>query len=1077
MAWIRRKRRAERLPQAPPPVEPMINRELELELLRDHLAAAVNARRGHAVVLLGDSGVGKSRLVAELAGESARRQLVTIYAYGMGQGAEPLLPIKDALRDYLGHTPEKVRKTLLGAAPRLLDAVPFIGAFLGKLGESLVERRLYGASLDGIYEELSRILLGISERHGLCLVVEDLHDVDQDTRYFLNYLLGKIRGRKVLVLMTVQSEQLREAPKLQQLVARWSAEGYAALTVTPLERAHVGEYVRSTLSLGAEPDEGLVDQVFRLTGGNPFYLRETLHILSDPHRAGGAVDDVVLKLPPRLDAVVHQRLARAKGDVRDLLDAVAVIADGSQDIEPVRHVMEAPIGSAVRSLHRACELGILKESPIGEISFVHDIMRNAVYGDLGATARRYLHGRAAQWFDERRQPAVAAGHFEQSGQIRDMVRASLQAAAGAEQQGLYHSALFFYQKARPYMATEEIGPLLGRALITLGDWTGADDVIRLLPPDDGTTCLLRSQLRFVRGDFQGALVEAHAALEDPETDRVGALHRIGDIELYLGNFENARRYGEQAMATPSIEPVRRALLCALLGAVAYFSDDLDDAEATYRRGLDIISALPEEEQDALVDTVLKGNLANVALARGDLVTATELHATVLRKRREVADARGALHSMHALAVCQLRAGDVAAAVELFEQTDQLAASLGETLERAKVTQTRGLLALERGEAGQAYELIEDALVSFERSQCRYDVTHARVALSMAAAAAGREREAVELAATARADAAAYGYGILRRLYPQTVFSVAERIDGALTAYACGDALGLPYETYPPRGPSGASRAEIETVHAGEGWEVGATSDDTALTLLVAEYLLDTGGDGDGPGFLALLGARADEIRGLGPSTRKAVQNFADTGRIGRDEAGNTNGAAMRALPVGWAVGLGDRARLQERVVELSRATHRGPEALVAACVIAECGAWAVEGASPGLLLEIAAEAAARATREHGAGPSVSDAVALVADGSWRAPAHGPSMDPAETVGAVLYCVRSGGPLREAILAAIGLGGDADTVTAMTAGLLGAAYRRDQVVAQLPYATGLRLPDADRTAALAEGLVGLRRAAR
>ncbi|MEU8076681.1 ADP-ribosylglycohydrolase family protein [Catellatospora citrea] len=1077
MAWFWRKRRRAATAAVPAPTEPMVNRKLELELLRDHMET-VGGGRGHAVLLLGDSGVGKSRLVAELVRESEQLQMVAILSRGLGRGAEPLLPVKDALREYLGTTPDKVRRTLLSAAPRLLDSIPFIGAFLGKIGETLVDSRsLYGASLDGIYEELSRVLLGVSERHGLCFVVEDLHDADQDTLYFVNYLLGKIRGRRVLVLMTAQSEQLREAPNLQLLTARWSAEGLAALTVTPLERAHVGEYVRSVLALGGEPDEGLIDQVFRLTGGNPFYLKETLHILSDTGGDGAIADDAVLKLPPGLDAVVRQRLARADADVRELLDAAAVVADGSQDIEAVLHVMEAPMGKAVRILRRACELGILQEGPAGEISFVHGIMRNAVYGELGAAARKYLHSRAAEWFDERAQPASAAGHFERAGRTADMVRTALQAAAHAEQQGLYHSALFYYQKARPHMAIEEIGPRLGRALITLGDWAGADEVIQLLPADDSGTCLLRSQLCFVRGDFEGSLAAARTALADPDVDRVAVLHRIGDIELYLGNFDDARQYAEQAQAAADGAPIPSALLCALLGAISYFRDELDAAETYYRRGLDLIAALPEQQQDALIETMLRGNLANVALTRGDLVTATEIHAAALKKRREVADVRGALHSMHALGMCHLRAGDTAAAVELFEQTEQLAASLGETLERAKVAQTRGLLALEQGEVEQAYDLIRGALDSFGQSQCRYDITHARVALSMAAAAAGREREAAELGALARADVAAHGYGLLRRMYPETVFSLAERIGGSLTAYACGDALGLPYETYPPEGPSGASTEEIETVHAREGWEIGSTSDDTALTLLVGEYLLNTSGDGGAEGFLALLGERAGEIKGLGPSTTKAVEHFAETGQIAQDQAGNTNGAAMRALPVGWTVGIGDRARLQERVAELSRPTHRSPDALVAACVIAECGAWAAEGASRSLLMEIATEAAAQATQAYEATTSVSDALARVADGTWTVPDHGPSMDPAETVSAVLYCVHTGQPLREAIVTAIGLGGDADTVAAMTGGLLGAAYSREQVMAQLPYASELKIPDGDRTAALAEGLVALRRAGR
>ncbi|GLY04336.1 hypothetical protein Acsp01_47150 [Actinoplanes sp. NBRC 101535] len=1000
---------------------------------------------------------------------------MVITTRGMGSGAEPLLPVKDALRDYLGGTPAKVRRTLLNAAPRLLDAIPFVGAFLGKIGESIVDgRQLYGASLDGIYEELSRLLLGIAERHGLCLVVEDLHDVDGDTLHFVNYLLGKIRQRRILVLLTVQNEGLRDAPDVRRLLARWSTEGYAAVTVTPLERAHVGEYARSVLQLGTDPDDDLVDRVFRLTGGNPFYLKETLRILADPGHDTSS-DEGELRLPARLETVVRERLARADEETRLLLDAIAVIADGTQGIEPARWVMDESEAVAVRALGRACRLGILTEGRGGEVAFAHDILRNAVYGELGTTARRYLHGRAAEWFDTHGRPASAAGHFESAGRVPDMIRTSLQAATHAEQQGLYHSALFFYQKARPHMAIEDIGPRLGHALITLGDWTGAEEVIRRLPAGDAGTALLRSELAFVRGDFEGARDAARAALEDPGVDRVRALHRVADIELYLGDFAEARRRAEQAREAAAGAAVPIALLCALLGAAAYFSDDLDGAEATYREGLELLAALPDDERDVLVEMVLKGNLANVALTRGDVTGAAALHAEVLKKRREVADARGALHSMHGLALCRLRAGDLPAARELLEQTDQLAAGLGETLERAKVAQTRGLIALEEGDNERAYELIRGALGSFETSRCLYDITHAQVALSRAAAATGREREAVELAAAARATTATRGFDLLRRLHPEVVFSVADRVAGALTAYACGDALGLPYETYPPEGPSGATAEQIETVHARDGWDLGSTSDDTALTLLVARHLVDTGGEGSAEAFLDLLGEHAPDIRGLGPSTTEAVRLFAETGRIGQDRAGNTNGAAMRAFPAGWAVGIGDRERRQRLVIELSRPTHRAPDAVVAACVLAECAAWAVEGASRALLLEVAAEAAAQATVTLAATPSVMTAINEVTTGVWAVPDHGPSMEPGETVGAVLHSVHTAPSLRAGLLTAIGLGGDADTVAAMTGGLLGAGFSREEVLSRLPYANRLRLPSAEETRRLADRLVALRNA--
>ncbi|MGH3901099.1 MAG: ADP-ribosylglycohydrolase family protein [Pseudonocardiaceae bacterium] len=97
-------------------------------------------------------------------------------------------------------------------------------------------------------------------------------------------------------------------------------------------------------------------------------------------------------------------------------------------------------------------------------------------------------------------------------------------------------------------------------------------------------------------------------------------------------------------------------------------------------------------------------------------------------------------------------------------------------------------------------------------------------------------------------------------YPVVAYPLADRIAGAMTAYACGDALGLPWEQFPP---AGASAAEIEALPAREGWERGTTSDDTALTLLVAQHLADRSGAADARAFLQTLAAQAGSIRAIG----------------------------------------------------------------------------------------------------------------------------------------------------------------------------------------------------------------------
>ncbi len=301
------------------------------------------------------------------------------------------------------------------------------------------------------------------------------------------------------------------------------------------------------------------------------------------------------------------------------------------------------------------------------------------------------------------------------------------------------------------------------------------------------------------------------------------------------------------------------------------------------------------------------------------------------------------------------------------------------------------------------------------------------------------------------------------------YGLADRIAAALTGYACGDALGLPYEGLPPPGASGA---EIEQLAPRSGWQRGATSDDTALTVLVARHLADRGGTGDARAFLTALAEQAPSITGLGPSTTRAIEHYRSTGAL-PVTGGSTNGAPMRALPVGWVTPVADPRRRRRLTVELTRATHPDPDAQCAACVVAACGSWALEGAGPGALLGIAIEEETQASTACGAGRRLGGMLEQLADGTWRPPVQGVSLEPAETVTAVLACVTHGPDLREALIQAIGFGGDTDTVAAIVGGILGAGLTRDEVLAELPWHSAVLLPDADDVAQLAAGLASAR----
>jgi ADP-ribosylglycohydrolase/tetratricopeptide (TPR) repeat protein len=604
-------------------------------------------------------------------------------------------------------------------------------------------------------------------------------------------------------------------------------------------------------------------------------------------------------------------------------------------------------------------------------------------------------------------------------------------------------------------------------LIVLGDWGEAEKLIGLLPVEDSSVRLLRSELAFVRGDFDGALAEAEMALIDSFAERVHVLIRLADIALYLGDFSEAQRYGRSALDLSSTSDASlRARCYGIVAATEYFGGDIQAAETRFGDARDLLESLPEADRDRVIHSTILANLGTVAETRQEWAAAEHHHREALRLRREVADARGVLQSLHALGRARLGTGDRHEAERSFTEAGQLAESLGETLERAKIWHTRAELLLRDGDASRAQGLVTSALEAFIQSRTRYDITHARVTLSRAALASGHERLAIQQGALARSAVQVMGYGLLCVQYPEDVFDLAGRIDGALTAYACGDALGVPWEN----APVGGTPSQIEQLPAREGWPRGAISDDTALTLLVAHHLADRDGDGDPAAFLADLAEQEAAIRGLGPTTTAAIERF----RRGDEAVGSpgraTNGAAMRALPIGWVLPHDQAERRRQVTITMSRATHADPAALVAACVIATCASWALEGASPSMLLAAAAEEAREAAQAVTTEARLAEMLTQLSAGTWEPPANGISLDPNDTVTAALWCATRATSLRSGLVSAVQLGGDTDTVAALVGGLMGGKLTAEQVRTELPWHRLVVLPEPET--AIAETVTAL-----
>ena len=386
---------------------PFVGRAAEVELVAErHRAAA--AGRGQVVLLAGEPGIGKSRLVEELLARVAHpggdAGPTTIFRCSPDHTRSPLYPVAAVLRE----DPERWRATGRACGLPAVEAA-LLETQLATPGappaEPLVEvtpeeqqRRLLGAVTD--------VLLAAGDGAPAVLIFEDLHWADPTTLALLERLVRELATEPVLVLVTLRPE----------LVPAWASASYAAvLTLDRLAAPELGALVGGILG-GATPPDGLVAAIEERSDGVPLFAEELVLALRDAGTlrrtedgwvladldAGCVVPDTLHDLLlARLDRLGAARLVAQVGAVigrrfdRELLQAVAGLDDRALD-EGLTRLVDAEL------LHQR------GRGSSARYTFKHALVRDAAYSSLVRPARRSLHARVARTLQDRRPEAIAA---------------------------------------------------------------------------------------------------------------------------------------------------------------------------------------------------------------------------------------------------------------------------------------------------------------------------------------------------------------------------------------------------------------------------------------------------------------------------------------------------------------------------------------------------------------------------------------------------------------------------------------------------------------------------------------------
>ena len=403
-----------------------VGRDTEVDQLRRALEQARQGR-GQVVAVVGEAGVGKSRLFFEFTHSHRTEGWLVLESSSVSYGkATSYLPITDLLQRYFqveaGDGPQRVRERVIGKVlaldEQLREAIPPILSLLGALPEDDPFRALGPALQRGrTMGALKQLVLRESQRQPLCVIFEDLHWVDAESQAALDLLVESLPGRCVLLLVNYR-------PEYQD---HWASKTYhTRLRVDPLPPESADELLAALL--GDAPAIGPLKALLKdRTGGNPLFLEESVRTLTEAGALAGqrgayrlTRDLGALDVPPTVQALLAARIDRLPPEDKQLLQAAAVIGT-DVPLPLLRGMTELADEDFQRGLGRLQAGEFLYETrlfPESEYTFKHALIHDVAYQSLLQDQRRALHRRVGELIQARYAHRISefaealAGHYE-----------------------------------------------------------------------------------------------------------------------------------------------------------------------------------------------------------------------------------------------------------------------------------------------------------------------------------------------------------------------------------------------------------------------------------------------------------------------------------------------------------------------------------------------------------------------------------------------------------------------------------------------------------------------------------------
>lgn len=388
----------------------LIGRSPHLATINRHLNQAQEGR-GQTLLIAGEAGLGKSRLVAEITAQVASQGWLVLSGHCYEtEAALPYAPIIELLRAFnAGRSPAKVMPFFDAAPAEFVSLLPELAAHWPHLPASV-----FAANPDKyrLFQAMAQFCAALAAEQPLLLIIEDLHWCDEASLELLLYLARRLTTHSVILLLTFRSDET--GPELTHFLAQLDRGRLAAeIALSPLTREQVDRMLQAIFNQPRPTRLEFLETLYALTEGNPFFIEETLKSMVMAGDIFYAEDGLwdrkplhELRIPRSVQDAVQQRRRQLSANAQQLLTLAAVVGRHFDFtlLQRLTGHTEAELLAQFKELMAA---QFITEASAEQFAFRHALTREAIYTTLLARERRHWHQRIAETLEQLPNPPLA----------------------------------------------------------------------------------------------------------------------------------------------------------------------------------------------------------------------------------------------------------------------------------------------------------------------------------------------------------------------------------------------------------------------------------------------------------------------------------------------------------------------------------------------------------------------------------------------------------------------------------------------------------------------------------------------